>query len=66
MILRFFLVALAASVYLVLRARDPEVQALPRAPAAQAGAMSDDEIEEEIEREVETGEFQAVEPPGPA
>ena len=68
----FVLVALAASVYLVyvleiLKFRRFRERQLRRRPAS---AALEDEIDEEIERELETGEFEAVEartsPRGPA
>ena len=66
MILAFGLVALAASVYLVLvleilkfkRFREREYRR--RVETGEIAALDRDEIEREIEREVETGEFQAV------
>jgi UDP-GlcNAc:undecaprenyl-phosphate GlcNAc-1-phosphate transferase len=65
-ILAFGLVALAASLYLVLvleilkfrRVREREIQR--QVETGEMPALSADEIEQEIEREVETGEFEAV------
>jgi len=62
----FGLVALAASVYLVLvleilkfrRFREREIQR--QVDTGEMPALSADEIEREVEREVETGEFEAV------
>jgi UDP-GlcNAc:undecaprenyl-phosphate/decaprenyl-phosphate GlcNAc-1-phosphate transferase len=62
----FGLVALAASVYLVLvleilkfrRFREREIQR--QVETGEMPALSADEIEREVEREVETGEFEAV------
>jgi UDP-GlcNAc:undecaprenyl-phosphate GlcNAc-1-phosphate transferase len=62
----FGLIALAASLYLVLvleilkfrRAREREIQR--QVETGEMPALSADEIEREIEREVETGEFEAV------
>jgi UDP-GlcNAc:undecaprenyl-phosphate GlcNAc-1-phosphate transferase len=69
-IILFGLVALAASVYLVyvleifkfrrFRARQLRREAVAHGDAPPA----EDEIEEEVEREVETGDFEAVERPG--
>ncbi|NLT05784.1 MAG: undecaprenyl/decaprenyl-phosphate alpha-N-acetylglucosaminyl 1-phosphate transferase [Solirubrobacterales bacterium] len=63
-IVGFGLIALAASIYLVvvleiLKFRRFRERQLRRS----GGELSDREIEEEIEREVETGEFDAVGPP---
>ncbi|MGH2824402.1 MAG: glycosyltransferase family 4 protein, partial [Thermoleophilaceae bacterium] len=65
----FALVALAASVYLVLvleilkfkRFRERELRR--QVETGEIAALSESEIEHEIEREVETGEFEAVRPP---
>ncbi|HMJ95704.1 MAG TPA: MraY family glycosyltransferase [Thermoleophilaceae bacterium] len=62
----FGLVALAASVYLVLvleilkfrRFREREIQR--QVETGEMSALSAEEIEREVEREVETGEFEAV------
>jgi UDP-GlcNAc:undecaprenyl-phosphate/decaprenyl-phosphate GlcNAc-1-phosphate transferase len=62
----FGIVALAASVYLVLvleilkfrRFREREIQR--QVETGEMPALSADEIEREVEREVETGEFEAV------
>jgi UDP-GlcNAc:undecaprenyl-phosphate/decaprenyl-phosphate GlcNAc-1-phosphate transferase len=62
----FGLVALAASVYLVVvleilkfrRVREREIQR--QVETGEMPALSADEIEREVEREVETGEFEAV------
>jgi UDP-GlcNAc:undecaprenyl-phosphate GlcNAc-1-phosphate transferase len=62
----FGLIALAASLYLVLvleilkfrRVREREIQR--QVETGEMPALSADEIEREIEREVETGEFEAV------
>jgi UDP-GlcNAc:undecaprenyl-phosphate/decaprenyl-phosphate GlcNAc-1-phosphate transferase len=64
----FGLVALAASLYLVVvleilkfrRVREREIQR--QVETGEMPALSADEIEREIEREVETGEFEAVRP----
>ena len=69
MILAFALIAVAASVYLVLvleilkfkRFRERELRR--QVETGEIAALSASEIEREIEREVETGEFQAVRPP---
>jgi len=67
-IIAFGLVALAASVYLVLVLeilkfrRFRERQLRKQAPPDGKPALSESEIESEIEREVETGEFEAVRP----
>ena len=66
LILGFGLVALAASVYLVVvleilklkRFRERDYRR--RAETGEIAALSRDEIEREIERDLETGEFQAV------
>jgi UDP-GlcNAc:undecaprenyl-phosphate/decaprenyl-phosphate GlcNAc-1-phosphate transferase len=68
-ILGFALVAVAASVYLVLvleilkfrRSREREIRR--QVETGEIPALSEREIEHEIEREVETGEFEAVPPP---
>ena len=65
-LLSFGLVALAASVYLVYVLEILKFRRFRERQLRKQAAMSDEEIEEEIVREVETGEFQAVEPPGPA
>jgi UDP-GlcNAc:undecaprenyl-phosphate/decaprenyl-phosphate GlcNAc-1-phosphate transferase len=65
----FALVAVAASLYLVLvleilkfrRSRERELQR--QVETGEIPALSASEIDDEIEREVETGEFQAVRPP---
>ncbi|HEV3378918.1 MAG TPA: MraY family glycosyltransferase [Thermoleophilaceae bacterium] len=65
----FALVALAASVYLVIvleilkfrRFRERELRR--QVETGEIPALSDSEIEHEIEREMETGEFEAVRPP---
>jgi UDP-GlcNAc:undecaprenyl-phosphate GlcNAc-1-phosphate transferase len=62
----FGLVALAASVYIVLvleilkfrRSREREIQR--RVETGEMAALSADEIAREVDREVETGEFEAV------
>ncbi len=65
----FFLVAVAASVYLVYVLeilkfrRFRERQLREASETGEAEALSEDEIDDEIERELETGEFEAVEPP---
>jgi UDP-GlcNAc:undecaprenyl-phosphate/decaprenyl-phosphate GlcNAc-1-phosphate transferase len=67
-IFAFALVALAASVYLVIvleilkfrRFRERELRR--QVETGEIPALSESEIEHEIEREVETGEFQAVQP----
>jgi UDP-GlcNAc:undecaprenyl-phosphate GlcNAc-1-phosphate transferase len=67
-IIAFGLVALAASVYLVLvleilkfrRFRERELRR--QVETGEIPALSEDEIEQEIEREVGTGEFEAVRP----
>jgi UDP-GlcNAc:undecaprenyl-phosphate GlcNAc-1-phosphate transferase len=64
----FGIVALAASLYLVLvleilkfrRVREREIQR--QVETGEMPALTADEIEREIEREVETGEFEAVRP----
>jgi UDP-GlcNAc:undecaprenyl-phosphate/decaprenyl-phosphate GlcNAc-1-phosphate transferase len=62
----FALVALAASVYLVLVleilkfTRFRERQLRRAAETGESAALSESEIQDEIEREVETGEFEAV------
>jgi UDP-GlcNAc:undecaprenyl-phosphate/decaprenyl-phosphate GlcNAc-1-phosphate transferase len=68
-ILGFALIAVAASVYLVIvleilkfrRFRERELQR--QVETGEIPALSASEIEGEIEREVETGEFRAVRPP---
>jgi UDP-GlcNAc:undecaprenyl-phosphate/decaprenyl-phosphate GlcNAc-1-phosphate transferase len=68
-ILGFALVAVAASVYLVLvleilkfrRFREREIRR--QVETGEIPALSEREIEHEIDREVETGEFEAVPPP---
>jgi UDP-GlcNAc:undecaprenyl-phosphate GlcNAc-1-phosphate transferase len=68
-IVAFGLVALAASLYLVLvleilKFRRFRERAIRRqVETGEIPALSDDQIEDEIEREVETGEFEQVEPP---
>jgi UDP-GlcNAc:undecaprenyl-phosphate/decaprenyl-phosphate GlcNAc-1-phosphate transferase len=65
----FALLALAASVYLVIvleilkfrRFRERELRR--QVETGEIPALSDREIEDEIEREMETGEFEAVRPP---
>jgi UDP-GlcNAc:undecaprenyl-phosphate GlcNAc-1-phosphate transferase len=65
-ILAFGVVAVAASVYLVVvleilkfrRVREREIQR--QVETGEMPALSADQIEDEIEREVETGEFEAV------
>jgi UDP-GlcNAc:undecaprenyl-phosphate/decaprenyl-phosphate GlcNAc-1-phosphate transferase len=67
-ILGFGLIALAASVYLVVvleilkfrRVREREIQR--QVETGEMPALTADEIDQEIEREVETGEFEAVRP----
>jgi UDP-GlcNAc:undecaprenyl-phosphate GlcNAc-1-phosphate transferase len=69
-IVAFALVAVAASVYLVIvleilkfrRFRERELRR--QVETGEIPALSAAEIDSEIEREVETGEFQAVRPPG--
>jgi UDP-GlcNAc:undecaprenyl-phosphate/decaprenyl-phosphate GlcNAc-1-phosphate transferase len=68
-IIAFGVVALAASVYLVLVLeilkfrlfREREIRR--QVETGEIPALSEEEIEHEIEREVETGEFEAVRPP---
>jgi UDP-GlcNAc:undecaprenyl-phosphate/decaprenyl-phosphate GlcNAc-1-phosphate transferase len=68
-IIAFGLVALAASVYLVLVLeilkfrvfREREIRR--QVETGEIPALSEEQIEHEIEREVETGEFEAVRPP---
>jgi UDP-GlcNAc:undecaprenyl-phosphate GlcNAc-1-phosphate transferase len=68
-IVAFGLVALAASVYLVLvleilkfrHFREREIRR--QVETGEIPALSEEQIEHEIEREVETGEFEAVRPP---
>jgi UDP-GlcNAc:undecaprenyl-phosphate GlcNAc-1-phosphate transferase len=68
-ILAFGLVALAASLYLVvvleiLKFRRFRERAIRRqVETGEIPALSEDQIEDEIEREVETGEFESVDPP---
>jgi UDP-GlcNAc:undecaprenyl-phosphate GlcNAc-1-phosphate transferase len=65
----FALIALAASVYLVLVLeilkfrvfREREIRR--KVETGEIPALSEEQIEHEIEREVETGEFEAVHPP---
>jgi UDP-GlcNAc:undecaprenyl-phosphate GlcNAc-1-phosphate transferase len=65
----FALIAVAASVYLVIvleilkfkRFRERELRR--QVETGEIAALSEDEIDRSIEREVETGEFQAVRPP---
>jgi UDP-GlcNAc:undecaprenyl-phosphate GlcNAc-1-phosphate transferase len=65
----FGLLALASSVYLVLvleilkfkRFRERELRR--QVQTGEIAALSEDQIEEEVERDLETGEFQAVRPP---
>ena len=54
---------LAASVYLVYVLEILKFRRFRERQLRKQAALSDEEIEEEIVREVETGEFQAVEPP---
>jgi UDP-GlcNAc:undecaprenyl-phosphate/decaprenyl-phosphate GlcNAc-1-phosphate transferase len=66
-ILAFAALAVVASVYLVLlleilKFRRFRERQLRRAAANGSGDISDREIEDEIDREVETGEFKAVRP----
>ena len=61
-ILSFFAVALAASFYLVYTLEIFKFKRF-RERQLRRGTLSEDEIEHEIERELETGEFEAVEPP---
>jgi UDP-GlcNAc:undecaprenyl-phosphate GlcNAc-1-phosphate transferase len=68
-IIGFGLIALAASVYLVLvleilkfrRFREREIRR--QVETGEIPALTNEEIDQEIEREVETGEFEAVPPP---
>ena len=60
----FGLVAMAASVYLVYVLEILKFRRFRERQLRKQAAMSDREIREEIAREVETGEFHAVEPPG--
>jgi UDP-GlcNAc:undecaprenyl-phosphate/decaprenyl-phosphate GlcNAc-1-phosphate transferase len=68
-ILGFALIAVAASIYLVIvleilkfrRFRERELRR--QVETGEIPALSESEIEGEIEREVETGEFRAVRPP---
>ena len=62
-ILAFFAVAIAASVYLVYTLEIFKFRRF-RERQLRGSAMSEDEIDEEIEREIETGEFEALEPEG--
>ncbi len=65
----FGLIALAASLYLVLvleilkfkRFRERELRR--QVQTGEIAALSEDQIDEEVERDLETGEFQAVRPP---
>ena len=65
----FGLLALAASLYLVLvleilkfrRFREREIQR--QVDTGEIAALTADQIEQEIDREVETGEFEPVRPP---
>ncbi|MEA2420518.1 MAG: UDP-GlcNAc:undecaprenyl-phosphate/decaprenyl-phosphate GlcNAc-phosphate transferase, partial [Thermoleophilaceae bacterium] len=65
----FALIAVAASIYLVIvleilkfrRFRERELRR--QVETGEIAALSESEIEGEIEREVETGEFRAVRPP---
>jgi len=59
-ILTFFVVAVAASVYLVYTLEILKFRRF-RERQLETGELSAEEIEAEIEREVETGEFEAVE-----
>jgi len=60
----FGLVALAASAYLVLVLEIFKFRRFRERQLRRQAALSEREIDEEIHREVETGEFEAVEPPG--
>jgi UDP-GlcNAc:undecaprenyl-phosphate/decaprenyl-phosphate GlcNAc-1-phosphate transferase len=68
-IVAFALIAVAASVYLVIvleilkfrRFRERELRR--QVETGEITALSETEIDTEIEREVETGEFRAVRPP---
>ncbi|MEJ7790283.1 MAG: MraY family glycosyltransferase [Thermoleophilaceae bacterium] len=60
----FGLVAIAASVYLVYVLEILKFRRFRERQLRKQAALSDREIREEIAREVETGEFQALEPPG--
>ena len=62
MIVTFGLIAVAASVYLVLVLEILKFRRF-RERQLRRQALSEAEIEAEIVREVETGEFDAVEPP---
>jgi UDP-GlcNAc:undecaprenyl-phosphate GlcNAc-1-phosphate transferase len=65
----FGLIALASSLYLVLvleilkfkRFRERELRR--QVQTGEIAALSEDQIDEEVERDLETGEFQAVRPP---
>ena len=63
-ILGFFLVAAAASVYLVYILEILKFRRF-RERQLRTAQLSEDQIEDEIERELETGEFEAVEAPEP-
>ncbi len=60
----FGLVAMAASVYLIYVLEILKFRRVRERQLRKQAALSEQEIEEEIVREVETGEFQALEPPG--
>ncbi len=62
-IVSFILIALAASFYLVYTLEILKFKRF-RERQLETGELSRDEIDEEIERELETGEFEAVEDPG--
>jgi len=59
----FGMIAVAASVYLVLVLEILKFRRW-RERQLRRQALSEDEIETEIAREVETGEFDALQPPG--
>ena len=61
-IVSFFLVAIAASVYLVYTLEILKFRRF-RERQLRTAKLPEDEIEDEIERELETGEFEAVELP---
>ena len=61
-ILSFFLIALAASFYLVYTLEILKFKRF-RERQLETGELSKDEIEQEIERELETGEFEAIDLP---
>ena len=61
-IVSFFLVAIAASVYLVYTLEILKFRRF-RERQLRTAELTEDEIEDEIERELETGEFEAVAPP---